>query len=126
MDKKSFIVCIIGLGLFIVLIIWRNVNQNDLKKNGVLVEARILTVNSGGRTSGGFECLIKYKNEEKRLSSPSSLIGGKFHFIGKTLPAMYLPGKDILEILITPRDFEKFNIPFPDSLNWVMPYVLRQ
>ena len=49
MDKKSFIVCIIGLGLFIVLIIWRNVNQNDLKKNGVLVEAQILTVKSGSK-----------------------------------------------------------------------------
>ena len=126
MDKKSFIVCIIGLGLFIVLIIWRNANQNDLKKNGVLVEAQILTVNSGGRTSGGFECLITYKGEKKELSSPSTLVKGSVYFIGKTFPAMYLPGKDILEILITPRDFEKFNIPFPDSLNWVMPYVLKQ
>lgn len=126
MDKKSFIVCIIGLGLFIVLIIWRNANQNNLKKNGVLVEAQIIRVNLGGRTSGGFQCLITYKGEKKELSSPSSLVGGKFHFIGKTFPAMYLPDKNILEILITPRDFEEFNIPFPDSLNWVMPYVLRQ
>ncbi len=126
MDKKSLVVCIIGLGLFIVLIIWRNTNQNDLKKNGVIVEAQILTVNSGGRTSGGFQCLITYKGENKELPSPSSLVNSKIYFIGKTFPAMYLPSKDILEILITPRDFEKFNIPFPDSLNWVMPCVLRQ
>lgn len=32
MDKKSIVVCIIGLGLFIGLIIWRNIDQNDLKK----------------------------------------------------------------------------------------------
>jgi hypothetical protein len=126
MDKKSFIVCIIGLGLLIVLIIWRNMNQNDLKNDGVIVEAQIIRVNLGGRTSGGFQCLITYKGEEKELSSPSTLVKGSFDFIGKTFPAMYLPDKDILEILITPRDFEKFNIPFPDSLNWVMPYVLKQ
>ena len=126
MDKKSIITCIIGLGLFIGLIIWRNSNQNDLKKHGVIVEAQIIRVNLGGRTSGGFQCLIKYKNKEKELPSPSTLVKGSSYFVGKTFPAMYLPGKDILEILITPRDFEKFNIPFPDSLNWVMPYVLKQ
>lgn len=126
MDKKSFFACIVLIGLFIISIIWTNKDHNDLKKNGVIVEAQIIRVNLGGKTSGGFQCLIKYKNEEKELSSPSTLLKGSFDFIGKTFPAMYLPGKDILEILITPRDFEKFNIPFPDSLNWVMPYVLKQ
>ena len=126
MDKISFIGCVVVVALFIVSIIFRNINQNDLKRNGIIVQAKILRVNFGGKVGGGFQCLIEYKNEEKELSSPSSLVGGKFHFIGKTFPAMYLPGKNILEILITPRDFEEFNIPFPDSLNWVMPYVLRQ
>ena len=60
------------------------------------------------------------------MSSPSSIVKGSFDFVGKSFPAMYLPKKDILEVLITPKDFEKFKIPFPDSLNWVMPYVLRQ
>lgn len=114
------------IGLFIISIIWTNKDHDELKKKGVIVEAKIIRVNFGGKTSGGFQCLIKYKNEEKELSSPSTLVKGSFDFIGKTFPAMYLPGKDILEILITPRDFEKFNIPFPDSLNWVMPYVLKQ
>lgn len=123
MDKKSFIVVFIGIAVFIVLIIWRNTNQNELKKNGILVEAKVLRVNFGGKTGGGFQCFIKYKNEEKEIPSPSSLYKGKIAFIGKIFPAMYLPDKEILEILITPQDFEKFNIPFPDSLNWVMPYV---
>src|SRR6185312_12407547 len=126
MYKKFLIACIVLIGLFIISIIWTNKDHDELKKNGVIVEAQIIRVNHGGRTSGGFECLIKYNHEEKKLSSPSSLVGGKFHFIGKTFPSMYLPDKNILEILITPRDFEEFNIPFPDSLNWVMPYVLRQ
>jgi len=126
MDKKSLIACIVLIGLFIISIIWTNKDHDELKKKGVIVEAKIIRVNFGGKTSGGFQCLITYKGENKELPSPSSLVSSKIYFIGKTFPAMYLPGKDILEILITPRDFEKFNIPFPDSLNWVMPYVLRQ
>ena len=126
MDRKSFIFCVIATCLFIILIIWRNANQDDLKKNGVVVEAKILRVNLGGKVGGGFECLINYNGLDKQMSSPSSIVKGSFDFVGKSFPAMYLPKKDILEVLITPKDFEKFKIPFPDSLNWVMPYVLRQ
>jgi hypothetical protein len=126
MDKKSFIACIVLIGLFIISIIWTNKDHDELKKKGVIVEAQIIRVNLGGKTSGGFQCLITYNGKKKELPSPSTLVKGSFDFIGKTFPAMYLPGKDMLEILITPRDFEKFNIPFPDSLNWVMPYVLKQ
>ena len=123
MDKKLFIASLIMVGLFIGVIIWRNDDQNDLKKNGVIVQAKILRVNFGGKVSGGFNCLINYKNEEKELPSVSSLQKGKFYFIGKTFPAMYSPNIDILEVLITPTDFEKFNLPFPDSLSWVIEHI---
>lgn len=39
---------------------------------------------------------------------------------------MFLPGNETLDILITPEDFEKFNMPFPDSLMWVMEYVIER
>jgi len=123
MDKKSFIALLIMVGLFVAVIILRNNDQNDLKKKGVIVQAKILRVNFGGKVSGGFNCVINYKNKEKELPSVSSLQRGKFYFIGKTFPAMYSPNTDILEVLITPSDFEKFNLPFPDSLSWVANYV---
>lgn len=126
MDKKSLIVIAIGLGLLILFIITRNKNQDDLKQNGILVSAKILGVNYGGKVSGGFHCLIKYKSEEMEMPSRSSLKSGKYDFVGKTFPAMYSPNTNTLEILIAPVDFEKFNIPFPDSLNWVMQYVLEK
>lgn len=126
MDRKSFIAIVIfGLG-FIFIIFLRYREQSDLKTHGVIVNAKITMVNFGGKVSGGFECLINYNGTEKRLSSPSSIKKGSIDFIGKTFPAMYLPETRVLEVLITPQDFEKFNLPFPDSLNWVMPYVLNQ
>lgn len=126
MDKKSVIAIIVFGLVFLFLIFLRYNRQSDLKKHGVIVNAKITMVNFGGKVSGGFECLINYNGVEKKLSSPSSIRKGSIDFISKTFPAMYLPSKDVLEILITPKDFEKFNMPFPDSLNWVMPYVLKQ
>ncbi|HEU5053030.1 MAG TPA: hypothetical protein VFT78_07945 [Hanamia sp.] len=129
MTKKSIkkILNIIGVIVFLSLIIFsiviRIIDQKDLKTHGVLVESKIIRVNAGGKTGGGFQCIIKYKNKNKVLSSPSSLIYGKDFFVNKTFPAMYSPNTDVLEILITPTDFEKFNIPFPDSLNWLLPYI---
>ena len=126
MDKKSLLVCFIGLLLFIGVIVWINVNQQNLKQNGVLVSAKILRVNYGGKVSGGFQCAINYQNKYLKLPSPSTLKRGNFDFIGKNFPAMFLPTNETLEILITPVDFEKFNMPFPDSLKWVMEYVIER
>lgn len=126
MDRKSIVAIVIFGIFFISLIFLRSYRQNDLKKHGVIVEAKIIMVNFGGKVSGGFGCLINYNGVEKSLSSPSSIRKGSIDFIGKTFPAMYLPGSRVLEVLITPKDFEKFGMPFPDSLNWVMPYVLKQ
>ncbi len=126
MNKKAVFGSIVVIGLFLTSILWRITSQNDLKKHGVLIGATVTRVNLGGKTGGGFECRINFNGTHKQLSSPSSILKGSYDFIGKSFPAMYLPGKDVLEILITPKDFEKFNLPFPDSLNWVMPYVLKQ
>lgn len=125
MDKKNWIAFIVIGGLFGGVIIWRNINQSNLKKYGVIVEARIERVNIGGKVSGGFQCAISYKDEKKEMPSPSSIKKGNFYFVGKTFPAMYLPETNTLEILITPVDFEKFNIPFPDSLKWVTDYLYK-
>jgi|SRR4051812_12879793 hypothetical protein len=125
MDKKTLVGALFMIGLLISVIVWRNVKQNDLKKNGTIVQAKILRVNLGGKVGGGFECLINYKNTEIKLPSVSSLLSGKYKFVGKIFPARYSPNSNTLEILITPEDFGKFNIPFPDSLNWVSNNTLK-
>jgi len=126
MDRKSLIGTIVVIILFIGIIIWSNSIDDDLKKNGVLISAKILGVNLGGKTSGGFHCLIIYKNQVIERPSSSSLTYGKFDFVGKTFPAMYSPNTNTLEVLIAPVDFEKFGMPFPDSLNWVMSYIFKK
>jgi hypothetical protein len=126
MDKKSLIGTIVIVILFIGAVIWSNSIQDDLKKNGILVPAKILRVNYGGKVSGGFECLINYNGEQKERPSISSLKSGRYNFVGKTFPGMYSPKTNTLEILIAPVDFKKFDIPFPDSLKWVLEYITEK
>ena len=118
----GFIAILLLLCLFIFC---RNRMQYDLKRNGIMVKARIARVNIGGKGSGGFQCNFNFQGKTYEEPSPSTLNSGVYDFIGKTFPAIYSPKYEALEILITPTDFEKFDIPFPDSLNWVMKYVIN-
>ena len=124
MDKKSYIGVIVVCCLLVVFIIARNNNQDDLKKNGILVSARITRVYFGGKSSGGFKCVFEYEGKEMELSSRSTIKRGVHDFVGKTFPGKYSPNTNTLEILIAPDDFEKFSIPFPDSLQWVTRYLI--
>lgn len=108
--------------LIIAFFVARNRTQKELMSKGVIVNATIIMAVVGGRTEGGFRCAFNYKGERIELFTPSSVKRGRFDLVGKTFPAMYLPNTSTVEILIKPQDFEKFNIPFPDSLRKFLSY----
>ena len=116
---------IIGLIVFISFILWaiiaRNVNQSNLLQNGKLINARILswaTPGKGGTVYNLF-CEFEYNGKQYKLFSPTTYGGNLDSLIGKTFSGMFSSSQDVFEILITPTDFEKYNIPFPDSLEWI-------
>ncbi|AHF17213.1 hypothetical protein [Niabella soli] len=113
---------LILLLLVIAFIVARNRTQRELKSKGIVVNTTITTAVTGGRTEGGFRCAFNYKGERIELFTPSSVKRGRFNLVGKTFPAMYLPNTSTIEILIKPQDFEKFNIPYPDSLKRFLDY----
>lgn len=61
--------------------------------------------------------------------SGSSNIQDEYHYLNqvclyKSFPVAYDSLRpENSKLLITPADFEAFNIPFPDSLTWVKKYV---
>ena len=122
--KKILSIISIFLSYLILVSILKGiVSGNKPKADKVLVEAKLLGIIAEGRTSGKFDCLIKYKNKKIDMPGTSTFSKGSYDFIGKTFPAMYSPNKNNLKILITPADFKKFKIPFPDSLDWVIHEV---
>jgi hypothetical protein len=45
-------------------------------------------------------------------------------FVGKTFTVLYEIGDpENNEILISPNDFKRFQLPFPDTLEWVTPFT---
>jgi hypothetical protein len=117
---------VIGLIVLVSFVLWvmigRFTNQNELKKNGVVVNVRVVswTTPSKGSSYGSLYGEFVYKEKKYRLLSPTTYGWGLHNLIGKTFPAMFSEKKEKIEILITPKDFEKFNIPFPDSLKRVV------
>ncbi len=115
---------IIGLVVFISFIVWaiitRDINQTSLLNDGEIITVKIVNWHVGSKgTNGGFSCAFYYQGKHFQLNSPTTYKGSWPKLVGKTFPGMFSPKRTILEILITPEDFKKFDIPFPDSLDWV-------
>ncbi|MBK6829042.1 MAG: hypothetical protein IPG86_20270 [Chitinophagaceae bacterium] len=120
--KKGEVVGLIILVSFVLwVIIGRCTNQNELK-SGVIVNVRVVswTTPSKGSSNGSLYGEFVYKGKKYRLLSPTTYGWGLHNLIGKTFPAMFSAKNEKIEILITPEDFKKFKIPFPDSLKWVI------
>ena len=64
-----------------------------------------------------------YKNEKRTGSNSFGKIRGVVDFENKSFPVMHEPKLGVSQLLIEPLDFKRFNLSFPDSLNWVLPYL---
>ena len=106
------------------VLFWNFYRDKKLKENGVLVICKITDIASSNKNSPSFLCDLYYNGTIKKGYSSSSSAKKLNVFVGEYFPAIYSPDIDILEVLITPKDFEEYNIKFPDSLNWVIKYEL--
>jgi hypothetical protein len=115
---------IIGL-LFAILvalgILWPFYRKNELNTNYVLLNCKIISKSSNYKSIESFDCQLIYKGSIKSVSANSG-VKKKNIFVGKYFPMAYSPKLNMGQILITPKDFKDYNIPFPDSLNWVLEY----
>ena len=116
MNKSTAIGFIIVLSLFFLVIWGRSCSQTDLKKNGIIVNAKVVTVHVGGKGGSSLDCEFYYKNEKHEASSPFTYLHNPYDLTGRIFPAMYSPKSSAFEILITYEDFSKFSMKVPDSL----------
>ena len=122
-NKKSIIAIVVTIAVFFI---YHNLLWADLKYNGVITTGLLKSTSYHSKSSlTDFEYSYKYNGKMYN----SSFSSGKMDYsnlIGKSFPVLVskLTNKSIM--LITRSHFKKFNIPFPDSLNWVMQYVLEK
>ena len=122
--KKQHWVILLVFSLFVFCIwYWGKKDYNDVVANKGITTGYILKYSSGKGT-GGFTYSYTVIGEEYSRYS-SSYLKDPEYFIGKEFPVAYSranPEKSW--ILIFPKDFERYNEVFPDSLQWVMKYYL--
>jgi len=114
----------ITLLLIAIGIIYLVISNRTLHNNGILLNAKTLEWGSGSKMSLTLKYEFYYKGEKIIRSNAFGPIRGNDDFVGRYFPVMYSPnlgGQS--QLLITPDDFIRFNLPYPDSLKWVLVYL---
>src|SRR5688572_20150039 len=118
--KSKYLIPFLVVLIFITVGVQHRLANNDLEKNGMIVNATI--VEYLGSTKGGsganpsFKCSFPYKGHLQSLITSSSVKENAFSYIGKSYPALYSERTNTLRLLMTPEDFSKFGRKYPDSL----------
>lgn len=114
--------------VFVLVVIFNgrrldNINQ-DIIENRVLTSAIVKDAHYVFKSGVHLEFEIKVNGiSYSNFSFAHCLYCPYQNFIGKRFPVIYSSrNPNHLEMLVYPKDFEKFGMTFPDSLNWVNSY----
>lgn len=119
--NKSFFFTI---GVILLVLIYLLVSESQLEKNGILLNAKTTRWISGAKMNVTIEYEFYYEGKKYTANNAFNKFRGNQNFENRFFPVMYYPklgGHS--QLLIEPSDFERFDLPFPDSLKWVLPYL---
>lgn len=121
--KKNYVVLVTIILVFFGFVIWGIIADKKLESQGLLLNATTLEWASGAKMGMSLKYEFYYK--EKKIISNNSFnkIRGLRNFENKNFPVMYDPQIGSSQLLIEPSDFRRFNLRFPDSLSWILPYL---
>lgn len=126
MDKKRkqfitvYSILIILTVFFIIYLIGQNCTR-QIKEDMIIGNGFVF--NSKMAHKGGVNIFYSFSFNNtivggtKYLAIPSDL---RAIFVNKSFPVVFSSSKtDLNQMLILPKDFERFDLPFPDSLEWI-------
>jgi hypothetical protein len=120
--RKSLIILAIALLILGAAIGYRVWKRGELKRNGVLLTGRIVSHQTGTKSQWWFNYEFRYEGKVYNKDKSVDVLRLRT-FIGKSFPVIFSFQSEQSEMLITPKDFEIYDLPYPDSLNWVKEYV---
>jgi len=127
----SLTVIVLALGIPLLV---GHLNGKDydkaIRKNSSITQGRVYDFEHKVKHSAVLKYEFEYEGKKYYASSSSSETGLKWedeykilfnHVKGKVFPVFLSRDNPdrYNKILISPKDFEEFNINYPDSLNWV-------
>lgn len=119
-NKQVLIICVITSVSILAFIKYSDIR---LTNNGILLNAK--TIDWGVSANMGMDLNYEFYYKSKKIIGGNSFykISGLHEFENKYFPVMYDPHLCSSQLLIEPSDFKRYNLPFPDSLKWVLKYL---
>jgi hypothetical protein len=114
LNKNTIVITVF---ILVVLYSWysASLHREKLKKEGIIGSGKIL----GDKFIKGSR--IKYYFHEKEYLETTHFGSSKIgKIVNRTFPVIYLKDDEkVNHILIFKKDFEDYNLKYPDSLKWV-------
>lgn len=119
--NTSFYVVLVVIAIVIIFIL---IGKKELQTQGILLNAKTTNWASSSYMGMDLKYEFYYKGEKLSGANAFNKFRGDPDFVDHYYPVMYYPGLGgHSQLLIEPEDFKEYNIPFPDSLKWVLPYL---
>lgn len=123
-EKENILFFRIAIPVILLVVLLGVYFNFEIKRNAVFTTGKILSYSyATGKSSGTFQYEYVYMN---KLIKSNQTIGGVHSyrkFFEKSFPVAVSSFTGRSEILVTPYHFKRFNISFPDSLNWVKEFI---
>lgn len=100
----------------------------QLEKNGQLTSGTVTSVKFNLRNYPVFSYVFKVKGKryEDKKEGLNIYTEANSLLIHRSFPVIYEPANpNKNELLVSPDDFKKFNMPYPDSLNDIKAYLMQ-
>ena len=122
MNKKKILLSVV-LILFVLILLFIKYGDVKLTNKGVLLNAKT----TEWKTSSymGLDLSYEFYYHDKKVFGSNAFndFRGNDVFVNRNFPVMYEPKLGSSKLLIEPSDFKRFDLPFPDSLKWVLGYL---
>jgi hypothetical protein len=113
----------VGCTVLLFIFIYFKFSENRLIKQGILLAAH--TTEWAGSAKMGMNLKYEFFYNGNKILGDNSFenIRGLSDFENKYFPVIYDTVLGTSRLLIEPSDFKRFNMPYPDSLTWVLKYL---
>jgi hypothetical protein len=109
--------------MFATVLLFIKFSEYNLTNKSILLNAKTINWAIGANMSMNLKYEFYYKGNKIIDNNASGSYRGHRIFENKYFPVMYDPILGTSKLLIEPSDFKRFNLPFPDSLKWVLKYL---
>jgi|GEM_PF-3999395 len=121
----GLLVTILAILIAVSITVKKN-NNSLLKSKGIIISGKIISFENAGKMGIEVDYSFVLNNRNYRLKRNNQKLIGKYleYLRLKEFPLIILKDNpDLNKLLISPYDYQELNMNFPDSMQWVLPYI---